>query len=247
MGMHQDKEERADAPVVSLSIGDTCVFRFGNTETRGRPYTDVELRSGDLFVFGGPSRWAYHGVPKILPGTSPGPLQRPAEPDAQRDGPVGQSRSRTSVVGDLVLAARMPAPAHGAEAARGLEHRGRDRRAALDRPDRELRVAAHLELGDPARRGQLQPEDDRRILGLGGARVADQLGPLLDDLAALDQHGGDRRGPGIAPRTAVAQQQRAIGRRAGSRAGPWREARASCRRSPSLSVPPLRRGFRGPT
>ena len=69
MGMHQDKEERADAPVVSLSIGDTCVFRFGNTETRGKPYTDVELRSGDLFVFGGPSRWAYHGVPKILPGT----------------------------------------------------------------------------------------------------------------------------------------------------------------------------------
>src|SRR3954447_25228698 len=70
MGMHQDKEERADAPVVSLSIGDTCVFRFGNAETRGKPYTDVELRSGDLFVFGGPSRWAYHGVPKVLPGTA---------------------------------------------------------------------------------------------------------------------------------------------------------------------------------
>jgi alkylated DNA repair protein (DNA oxidative demethylase) len=74
MGMHQDKEERADAPVVSLSIGDTCIFRFGNTETRGKPYTDVELHSGDLFVFGGASRWAYHGVPKILPGTSPGLL-----------------------------------------------------------------------------------------------------------------------------------------------------------------------------
>jgi alkylated DNA repair protein (DNA oxidative demethylase) len=70
MGMHQDKEERADAPVVSLSIGDTCVFRFGNTETRGKPYTDVALRSGDLFVFGGASRWAYHGVPKVLPGTA---------------------------------------------------------------------------------------------------------------------------------------------------------------------------------
>jgi alkylated DNA repair protein (DNA oxidative demethylase) len=70
MGMHQDKDERSDAPVVSLSIGDTCVFRFGNTETRGRPYADVELRSGDLFVFGGPSRFAYHGVPKIHPGTA---------------------------------------------------------------------------------------------------------------------------------------------------------------------------------
>ncbi len=69
MGMHQDKDERSPAPVVSLSIGDTCLFRFGNTETRGRPYTDVELASGDLFVFGGPSRLAYHGVPKIYPGT----------------------------------------------------------------------------------------------------------------------------------------------------------------------------------
>jgi alkylated DNA repair protein (DNA oxidative demethylase) len=70
MGMHQDKEERSPAPVVSLSIGDTCVFRFGNTETRGKPYTDVELKSGDLFVFGGPSRFAFHGVPKVLPGTA---------------------------------------------------------------------------------------------------------------------------------------------------------------------------------
>ncbi|ROQ66831.1 alkylated DNA repair protein (DNA oxidative demethylase) [Streptomyces sp. 840.1] len=70
MGMHQDKEERSGAPVVSLSIGDSCVFRFGNTESRGRPYTDVELASGDLFVFGGPSRFAFHGVPRIRPGTA---------------------------------------------------------------------------------------------------------------------------------------------------------------------------------
>lgn len=69
MGMHQDKDEKSDAPVVSLSIGDTCLFRFGNTETRGRPYTDLQLASGDLFVFGGPSRYAYHGVPKVYPGT----------------------------------------------------------------------------------------------------------------------------------------------------------------------------------
>ncbi|RNL81932.1 alpha-ketoglutarate-dependent dioxygenase AlkB family protein [Halostreptopolyspora alba] len=70
MGMHQDREELADVPVVSLSLGDTCVFRFGNTETRGRPYTDVELRSGDLFVFGGPARRAYHGVPRTRPGSA---------------------------------------------------------------------------------------------------------------------------------------------------------------------------------
>jgi alkylated DNA repair protein (DNA oxidative demethylase) len=70
MGMHQDKDERADAPVVSFSVGETCLFRFGNTVTRGKPYTDVMLESGDAFVFGGPSRLAYHGVPKILPGTA---------------------------------------------------------------------------------------------------------------------------------------------------------------------------------
>ncbi|NBE50451.1 alpha-ketoglutarate-dependent dioxygenase AlkB family protein [Streptomyces boluensis] len=69
MGLHRDSDERADEPVVSLSLGDSCLFRFGNTESRGRPYTDVELRSGDLFVFGGPSRFAYHGVPKVYPGT----------------------------------------------------------------------------------------------------------------------------------------------------------------------------------
>ncbi|MEU2245328.1 alpha-ketoglutarate-dependent dioxygenase AlkB [Streptomyces sp. NPDC019224] len=71
MGMHRDNEERSGAPVVSLSIGDTCVFRFGNAEGRGRPWTDVELASGDLFVFGGPSRRAFHGVPSVRPGTAP--------------------------------------------------------------------------------------------------------------------------------------------------------------------------------
>ncbi|NYH55545.1 alkylated DNA repair protein (DNA oxidative demethylase) [Nocardiopsis arvandica] len=71
MGMHQDRDELSREPVVSLSLGDTCVFRFGNTETRTRPHTDVELRSGDLFVFGGPSRMAYHGVPRTRPGTAP--------------------------------------------------------------------------------------------------------------------------------------------------------------------------------
>jgi DNA oxidative demethylase len=70
MGMHQDKDERSASPVVSLSIGDSCLFRFGRTEHRGRPYTDVRLSSGDLFVFGGESRFAYHGVPKVYPGTA---------------------------------------------------------------------------------------------------------------------------------------------------------------------------------
>ena len=71
MGLHQDRDEAGNAPVVSLSLGDACTFRFGTPEHRGRPYTDVRLESGDLVVFGGPSRMAYHGVPKVFDGTAP--------------------------------------------------------------------------------------------------------------------------------------------------------------------------------
>jgi DNA oxidative demethylase len=76
LGLHQDKIEgaeviRAGSPVVTVSLGDTCVFRFGNTRRPSRPYQDVQLASGDLFVFGGPSRLAYHGVPKVYGGTAP--------------------------------------------------------------------------------------------------------------------------------------------------------------------------------
>lgn len=71
MGMHQDKDEYDPAPVVSLSLGDSCTFRFGNTETKNRPYEDIRLGSGDAFVFGGPARFAYHGVTRIHPGTAP--------------------------------------------------------------------------------------------------------------------------------------------------------------------------------
>lgn len=71
LGMHQDKDEVADDPVVSISVGDSCVFRFGNTAHRGQPCTDVTLTSGDAFVFGGAARYAYHGVPKVFPATAP--------------------------------------------------------------------------------------------------------------------------------------------------------------------------------
>jgi alkylated DNA repair protein (DNA oxidative demethylase) len=71
MGMHQDRDEVSPEPVVSLSVGDSCQFRFGNPEGRGRPYEDIVLASGDLFVFGGPSRLAFHGITKVFPGTAP--------------------------------------------------------------------------------------------------------------------------------------------------------------------------------
>jgi DNA oxidative demethylase len=69
MGLHVDKDERSPAPVVSLSLGASCVFRFGNAESRNRPWHDIELASGDLFVFGQQARFAYHGVLRTVVGT----------------------------------------------------------------------------------------------------------------------------------------------------------------------------------
>jgi alkylated DNA repair protein (DNA oxidative demethylase) len=77
LGLHCDAEEPADAPVVTLSLGDTCVFRFAGVDRRTAPFTDLWLRSGDLLVFGGPTRRIYHGVPKVLPGTAPAGLGLP--------------------------------------------------------------------------------------------------------------------------------------------------------------------------
>ncbi len=69
MGMHVDNDEVSPAPVVSFSVGRTALFRLGNTAGRGRPWADVLLESGDVVVFGGPSRMAYHGVPRLVPGS----------------------------------------------------------------------------------------------------------------------------------------------------------------------------------
>jgi alkylated DNA repair protein (DNA oxidative demethylase) len=76
LGLHQDKIEgdaviAAGSPVVTISLGDTCTFRFGNSHKPTRPYQDIQLASGDLFVFGGDQRLAFHGVPKVHPGTGP--------------------------------------------------------------------------------------------------------------------------------------------------------------------------------
>lgn len=71
MGMHQDKDVRSNAPIDSLSIGDACTFRFGGTQHRNKPYTDLRLESGDLFVLGGASRLAFHGMTRVHPGTAP--------------------------------------------------------------------------------------------------------------------------------------------------------------------------------
>jgi DNA oxidative demethylase len=77
LGLHQDGEEPSAAPVVTISLGDACTFRLAGLDRRVGPFTDVEMRSGDLLVFGGPSRRIYHGVPKVFPGTAPGSLGLP--------------------------------------------------------------------------------------------------------------------------------------------------------------------------
>jgi alkylated DNA repair protein (DNA oxidative demethylase) len=71
MGLHQDRDEADfDAPVVSISLGDACLFRLGGTR-RNDPSHSVRLSSGDVVVLGGSARLAYHGVDRIYPGTSP--------------------------------------------------------------------------------------------------------------------------------------------------------------------------------
>ena len=122
LGMHQDKDKRSDAPVVSLSLGDTCSFRFGNTADRGKPYTDIDLVSGDLFVFGGPSRFAYHRVPRGYPAI--------ADP---RIGLTGRLNITTRVTGLL------ESPVHARRAAADVHGSGRlvppDHRAGRVRPE----------------------------------------------------------------------------------------------------------------
>lgn len=70
MGLHQDRdEEDFAAPVLSLSLGDTAVFRIGGT-VRGGKTVSLKLASGDALAFGGEARLAYHGIDRILAGSS---------------------------------------------------------------------------------------------------------------------------------------------------------------------------------
>jgi alkylated DNA repair protein (DNA oxidative demethylase) len=70
MGLHQDRDEKdVTAPVVAISLGDTAVFRIGGTQ-RGGKTQSVKLASGDVLLFGGVARLAWHGIDRILPGSS---------------------------------------------------------------------------------------------------------------------------------------------------------------------------------
>jgi len=70
MGVHRDKDEDdLAAPVVSVSLGDDCRFRLGGLLRRD-PTRSLRLRSGDVVVLGGEARLAFHGVDRIMPGSS---------------------------------------------------------------------------------------------------------------------------------------------------------------------------------
>ncbi|ARQ08152.1 DNA oxidative demethylase [Rhizobium etli] len=70
MGLHQDKDEQdLQAPVVSISLGNSCRFRIGGLNRNDRTLS-FKLASGDLVVLGGEGRLCYHGVDRIYPATS---------------------------------------------------------------------------------------------------------------------------------------------------------------------------------
>jgi len=70
LGLHRDQDEAArEAPILSISLGDSALFRLGGPD-RKSPTRSLRLASGDLIVLDGPSRHWFHGVDRILPGTS---------------------------------------------------------------------------------------------------------------------------------------------------------------------------------
>jgi alkylated DNA repair protein (DNA oxidative demethylase) len=70
MGPHQDRDEADFAfPVLSVSLGDTAIFRIGGLK-RGDPTRSVRLASGDVCLLAGEARHAFHGIDRVLAGTS---------------------------------------------------------------------------------------------------------------------------------------------------------------------------------
>lgn len=70
MGLHQDRDE-ADFrfPVLSVSLGDTAVFRIGGPK-RSDPTRSIRLSSGDVCLLAGSARLAHHGIDRVIPGSS---------------------------------------------------------------------------------------------------------------------------------------------------------------------------------
>lgn len=128
MGLHQDRDEDdLAAPVVSVSLGDTAVFRFGATE-RGGPTRSIRLASGDVIVLGGAARLAYHGIDRIIAGSSTLlpeagrinlTLRRVTRPTDDPGGSSGQAERSTVAPGSVVgLAAVFETPTRAGRSTR---------------------------------------------------------------------------------------------------------------------------------
>ncbi len=71
LGLHQDRDEKDRwAPIVSVSFGLPAVFLWGG-KRRADPVRRLRLESGDIAVWGGPARFAYHGIATIKNGEHP--------------------------------------------------------------------------------------------------------------------------------------------------------------------------------
>lgn len=71
LALHQDRDEHDfDAPIVSVSLGLSAVFLFGGAHRRDRPRR-IRLESGDVAVWGGAARLAYHGIAPLADGEHP--------------------------------------------------------------------------------------------------------------------------------------------------------------------------------
>ncbi|HEY4172704.1 MAG TPA: DNA oxidative demethylase AlkB [Rhodopila sp.] len=69
--LHQDRDERDKAsPIVSVSLGLPAVFLFGGLRRTERPRR-IRLENGDVVVWGGPSRLAFHGIETLADGSHP--------------------------------------------------------------------------------------------------------------------------------------------------------------------------------
>jgi DNA oxidative demethylase len=68
MSLHQDKDELdLAAPIVSVSLGLPAIFLFGGLKRSDKP-SRFRLQHGDIAVWGGPARLAFHGVAPLADG-----------------------------------------------------------------------------------------------------------------------------------------------------------------------------------
>jgi len=87
LNLHRDVSEECDRGLISISLGCDCIFLIGleNQVQNGiSACVAIRLRSGDAVYMSKESRYAWHGVPKILSGTCPSYLEDwPAGSDGQ--------------------------------------------------------------------------------------------------------------------------------------------------------------------